>query len=178
MFLTSKIKLDILEIKEFSGFTYGHDTSETTFELIRQLHEQGFYKRLFIYVNYLDNNDITSLIQLKGLELLCIRQFSKRYNIPKLTNLKELIILGGSNAEDMKILAGGMLNLGRLYSYYVIYSVFSEIEQNQILTTKQRCSVEFGRVQSGTCQVGRSGENNYLHARRCLFGYQMDDQKR
>ncbi|XP_031636499.1 uncharacterized protein LOC116349275 [Contarinia nasturtii] len=120
IFLNSNVKLDILELKR-SRIRYwlqphGKKTSETSFELLNQLHEQGFYKRLYIYIRRLSGKRITQLATFKGLELLCILLFDKSYNLAQLTNLRELIILDGSRApKDMEILANGLIKLERFY---------------------------------------------------------------
>ncbi|XP_031633817.1 uncharacterized protein LOC116347382 [Contarinia nasturtii] len=115
IFLNSNVKLDILEIKEFYVYPRSNVHSKIPLELLNQLHEQGFYKQLYIYIDDCDEERSTSLGSVNGLELLCIRSFEKTYNLTQLTNLRELIILGGSIAEDMEILANCLTNLERLY---------------------------------------------------------------
>ncbi|XP_031633806.1 uncharacterized protein LOC116347373 [Contarinia nasturtii] len=119
IFLNSNAKLDILELKGFYFSTWfssvGNQTSKISLELLNQLHEQGFYKRLYIYVDVVDEFDSTLFASLKGLELLCIRWFDESYNLAQLTNLRELIILDRSKAKDMEILANGLIKLERLY---------------------------------------------------------------
>ncbi|XP_031633831.1 uncharacterized protein LOC116347394 [Contarinia nasturtii] len=118
-FLNSKAKLDILELKEFQFYTpyysCGKHTLETPLELLNRLHEQGFYKRLYICIHWVDEEESTSFASLNGLELLCISSFEKSYNLTQLTNLRELIIFDGSNSKDMDIIANGLTKLERLY---------------------------------------------------------------
>lgn len=112
-FLKSNIKLDILEVK--AGYFYEDSKSNTVWDFFRQLHKQGFYKRLFIYTDHVDSKLSAQLTTVPGLELLCIRWFDKSYNLPLLTELKELIILDGLSAKDAEILANGLVKLERLY---------------------------------------------------------------
>ncbi|XP_031632434.1 uncharacterized protein LOC116346492 [Contarinia nasturtii] len=113
IFLSSNIKLDILELKEFDF--YCTKTSKIPLDSLNQLHEQGFYKRLYIYVDRVDEEFSTLLASLKGLELLCIRRLNESYNLTQLTNLRELIILAGAKAKYMEILANGLTKLERFY---------------------------------------------------------------
>lgn len=116
-FLKSKIELNVLEIKaeyftEFDDF--GNKIS--IWDLLKQLHEYNFYKRLFIYTDHIDQELSTQLTSLSSaLEMLCIRRFGKCYNLPRLINLKELIILKGSNPTEMTILANSFKKIQRLY---------------------------------------------------------------
>ncbi|XP_055303149.1 uncharacterized protein LOC129568846 isoform X1 [Sitodiplosis mosellana] len=115
-FLKSTVKLDILEVK--SQYFYqddGSGTCRTIWDLLSQLHKQGFYKRLFVYTDRVSNDLSGKLIKVPGLELLCIRWFDASYNLPLLTDLKELIILDGLNVRDAEILANSLVKLERLY---------------------------------------------------------------
>ncbi|XP_031633807.1 uncharacterized protein LOC116347375 [Contarinia nasturtii] len=107
--LSSNAKLDILQVKRCNII------SRFPLELLNRLHEQGFYKRLYIYTRSVDEELSTSLASVRGLELLCIWPFDKSYNLAELTNLRELIIYGESSAEDMENLANGLIRLERLY---------------------------------------------------------------
>ncbi|XP_031634227.1 uncharacterized protein LOC116347672 [Contarinia nasturtii] len=116
IFLNSNITLELLELnEECSDRLDGFEHSKEISNLLNQLYEQGFYKRLYLYVYYVDVDFSNSLISLKGLELLRIRWFNESYNLPQLTNLKELTILSGSNATEMEILANHLVKLERLY---------------------------------------------------------------
>lgn len=58
--------------------------------------------------------DLTFLTSFRALDILCIEQFEKSYNLPQLVDLKELIILKGTNIKDMQILANSLVKLERL----------------------------------------------------------------
>ncbi|XP_031632606.1 uncharacterized protein LOC116346603 [Contarinia nasturtii] len=119
IFSNSKAKLDIFEIKGFYVNT-GHDKDgdkilKSHVNLLNRLYEQGFYKRLYIYVDSVYEEKITAFASIKGLELLFIRWFQKSYNLAQLTNLRELMIMYGSkDPKDMEVLANGLTKLERL----------------------------------------------------------------
>ncbi|XP_031635570.1 uncharacterized protein LOC116348651 [Contarinia nasturtii] len=116
--LNSKAKLDVLELKRISHTwspLYKRQTPENILELLNRLHEQGFYKRLHIYVDDVDEKIGTSLASFKGLEFLYIRNLVEIYILAQLTNLRELMIWGGS--RDMEILANALIKLERLYIF-------------------------------------------------------------
>ncbi|XP_031635826.1 uncharacterized protein LOC116348820 [Contarinia nasturtii] len=119
IFLNSNAKLDVLEVKGFySPYCSNRQrTSKTPLELLNRLHEQGFYKRLYIYIDKADKELGTSFLSLKGLELLCISWLFESYNLwlPQLINLRELIIMNAMYARDMEIFANGLTKLERLY---------------------------------------------------------------
>ncbi|XP_031638190.1 uncharacterized protein LOC116350525 [Contarinia nasturtii] len=114
-FLNSNAKLDIFEVKRFYTERWPSSYYKQTLELLNRLHEQGFYKRLYIYVNRVDEENSILFASLKSFELLCIDWFDKSYNLAQLTNLRELIILDVSDVKDMEILANGLTKLERLY---------------------------------------------------------------
>lgn len=121
--LKSNAKLDVLEVKIFQvpRFYYDDDDEEeddhykTVCTLLKQLHANGFYNRLHFYVQRISQQCCDQLIQLPGLEKLCIKYFTENYNLTELTALKELVILDGANAKDMKVLACSLSNLQRLF---------------------------------------------------------------
>ncbi|XP_031636500.1 uncharacterized protein LOC116349276 [Contarinia nasturtii] len=115
IFLNSNAKLDILELKNVLVYKQSPSYVKQTFDLLNQLHEQGFYKRLYIYFNNVDEGESISLASLRGLELLSIRSSRESYNLAQLTNLRELIILDPLDVKDMEILANGLTKLERLY---------------------------------------------------------------
>ncbi|XP_055306450.1 uncharacterized protein LOC129570761 [Sitodiplosis mosellana] len=107
----TKAKLNILEIKSNHFLGYG----DSIWDLLKQLHSQGFYKRLFLYTDGVNQDLSIKLASLPNLETLCVRWFSGNYNLTCLTNLKELILLDGLNVADAEILANGLVKLERLY---------------------------------------------------------------
>lgn len=128
--LKSNAKLDVLEVKIFQvpRFHYDDDDEEeddhykTVCTLLKQLHANGFYKRLHFYVQRISQQCCDQLIQLPGLEKLCIKYFTENYNLTQLTALKELVILDGANEKDMKVLACCLSNLQRLFLHNATFS--------------------------------------------------------
>lgn len=124
-FLKSKAKLDILEVKIFHYYFLdnrenSNDHIEKILNPIRklfdELFEHGFYKRLFLYVSDVEDEHASKFItSLKGLEKMCIREFSQMFDLPQLISLKELAIFEGANAEDMEIFANSYTNIQRLH---------------------------------------------------------------
>lgn len=114
--LQSNVKLNILEIKAEDFSEYDESGNKIIlWDLLTKLHERGFYKRLFLYTDCVDQDLSNKFNSVPGLETLCIRRFTQSYSIPSLTSLKELILLKGSNVNDMKTLANGLVKLERLY---------------------------------------------------------------
>lgn len=103
------IKLNSLEIKHFESdyhFHYAERVSITSMrQLLNQLHNEGFYKRLHLYVKSIDQPNSCELALLNGLEQLTIGHLEKSHNLCSLENLKELSIYDCSNATDFEILA-------------------------------------------------------------------------
>lgn len=104
IFLSSNAKLDLLVIR-------GNDSWLTTnlirlVKLINQLHEQGFYRRLYIHNGQMFFHNVEFynefLASVKGLEILQFSQFQKSLNLVELTNLREIIVDFGSHDMDEK----------------------------------------------------------------------------
>lgn len=110
IFLKCKLQLDVLEI---------YLRGNKCFELLNQLYEIGFYKRLYIFCADDDKNCI-SLVPLSplGFETLYIPYDDDSYNLTKLTHLKELSLTAKPDFEEMQILANSLVNLERLYLAY------------------------------------------------------------
>lgn len=121
--LKSDVKLDLLEVKVFQipRFYYDdEDDEEITHlksirELLHQLHERGFYNRLHLYVQRINQQCSDQLSLLRGLEKLCIKYFTEICNLSHLISLKELVILNDAKSADMEILANNLTNLQRLF---------------------------------------------------------------
>lgn len=117
IFLSSNAKLDLLLIR-------GNDRLFTTnsirlLKLLNQLHEQGFYRRLYIHngESFVDSY-YEFLALVKGLEILHFSKFRKSFNLVQLTNLREIIVRFGSldmDEKDLEILANGLTSLNRLW---------------------------------------------------------------
>ncbi|XP_031621929.1 uncharacterized protein LOC116339978 [Contarinia nasturtii] len=68
IFLNSNTKLDILELKDKESMQ-SSSYRKQTLDLLNRLHEQGFYKRLYIYIYEFNEELSNSLASVKGLEL-------------------------------------------------------------------------------------------------------------
>lgn len=110
-FMKSNANLDILEVKSNHFLGCG----DSIWDLLKQLHSLGFYKRLFLHTDGVNQALSIKLASMPNLETVCIRWFSGNHNLIGLTNLKELILLDGLNANDAEILANGLMKLERLY---------------------------------------------------------------
>ncbi|XP_055306354.1 uncharacterized protein LOC129570682 [Sitodiplosis mosellana] len=112
--LKCKAELDRLEIEMLDNFYRQLIDMQLICELLNQLYERGFYQRLHLFVKRVDQKCSEQLASVYGLECLSIRQFSRSYSLPLLTNLKVLTILNGSNTNDMDILAKNLVNIERI----------------------------------------------------------------
>lgn len=83
--------------------------------LLHQLYARGFYKRLFINVNFFSKeicNHLTTLSH--ALEILSMRHCEKIDTLVNFTNLKELIV-NRCNFTDTEILATNLVKLESLF---------------------------------------------------------------
>lgn len=142
-FLKVNVNLDTLKVKLFPSTSFDFDGDENRLSdmrsicnLVNQLYERGFYKRLHFYVLSVDRKCSDLLVSLPGLEKLCIKQFSECFNLVHLTNLKELNILSGANADDMEILANSLVNLQRLFLRNAAYSMLLSFIRHSIKLRK------------------------------------------
>lgn len=110
-FLKSNIKLDLFSVRNVYGEK--EPTLSALIDLLCQLQERGFYKRLGLYVYTVDEETSIKLLSLKGLERLCIWKFTECYSLPQLKHLKQFIILEDANPKDMDILAEHFEDLQR-----------------------------------------------------------------
>lgn len=120
-FLKSNAKLEVFEVKVFQR-SYYYDVDHRNVDalipirnLLIQLYERGFYKRLHFYVRYCDRSSSDEIVQLPGLEKLCIHNFTEAFNLYQLSGVKELVIQNGANPNEMHILANSLQNLQRLF---------------------------------------------------------------
>lgn len=119
--LKCNAKLDLLKVKmiRLSRHHNGNDEDDEIFasicNLLKQLHERGFYNRLHLYLQHIRQLNIQQLISLNGLEKICVRTFSENLNLVQLKNIKELAILDGADAIYMEPLAKSLSNLQRLF---------------------------------------------------------------
>lgn len=110
--LRSNAKLDTLEI--YDGHHVLSISMQTFCNLLNQLHERGFYKRLKLNVTGPNQECGDQFASLRALESISIMQFSERCGLSRLVHLKELTIYDGFNPIDMEILAKNLINLRRI----------------------------------------------------------------
>lgn len=116
IFVKSNARLDLLEIKGHLFLGYEHKGNEISiWDLLSQLYQKRFYKRLTIHTKYFGQDLSHKLNMFPSLETLSIEQFTKSHSIPNFTNLRELIILEGLNASEAETLAIGLVKLERLF---------------------------------------------------------------
>lgn len=121
--LKSAVQLETLEIRMIEvkmalldEFGVAESRMHAICELIKKLHDRGFYRRLHFYIN--DDEEITNidpLATVKGLEKLCIRKFKKEYSLVPLISVKELVVWDGAKNIDLQVLANKCVRLERLY---------------------------------------------------------------
>lgn len=110
--LRSNAKLDTLEI--YDGFHVLSITVQQFCNLLNQLHERGFYKKLRLNVTGPHQECGEQFASLRALESISIMHFSERCELFRLVNLKELTIYDGFNPIDMEILAKSLPKLHRI----------------------------------------------------------------
>lgn len=106
-------KLDRLEIRDFRN-----DKAPKFKDLcsvLNEFYERDRFKKLHIFIDQMDQSGSEQLTSLLSLESLYIRFFEKGYNLPLLSNLKELAIFQEVNFNDMEHLANGLVNLEQLF---------------------------------------------------------------
>lgn len=111
-FLKSTGKIETLEVKML--YEHSNENFDALCQLLNQIQQRGFFKRLHIYIVDVTEVNSTQLASLNGLEMICIKNMNKCYNLPRLINLKELAIYN-SRAADMEILANSFVHLQRLF---------------------------------------------------------------
>lgn len=128
--LKSTVKLDILEVKffpqhlQYHNYYFDHPDNEdedqsiefqTICKLLNQLHGNGFYQRLYVYVDSIDEEMSRHLASVKCVEKLYIKNFTHIYNLSHLSSIKELSIQNGANPIDMRMFANHFVHIQRLY---------------------------------------------------------------
>lgn len=112
--LKCSVTLERLEIQMLDNFYRNCIDIRFICDLLNQLFQRGFYRRLHLFVKRIDEKCSKELISVNGLESLSMRQFSECHDLPMLRNLKELAILDGAKATEMDILAKNLKNLERI----------------------------------------------------------------
>lgn len=112
--LRSDLHLDVLEIK-FYYSNESHPNIESICNLLKQLNNRGFYKKLHFYFHDHKNvTDFQHVFSLDALEKLYVDRFDRSYNFAHLSDLKELAIVRDFTPADMEYLAKHLKNLERL----------------------------------------------------------------
>ncbi|XP_055303090.1 uncharacterized protein LOC129568812 isoform X2 [Sitodiplosis mosellana] len=119
-------KLNWLEIKHFIANAFHMRAEEFNMNafcnLLNQLHDRDFYKRLHFFVPDVNEQFSDQLVSLHGLEKLTIDKFTNCYNLLQLKHLKELNIFGYANAGNFEILAKSLTNLERILIQEATYN--------------------------------------------------------
>lgn len=110
--LSSTAKLHSLEIWITKTFDppsdeFGNLTTrmQAICQLINQLHDQGFYKMLKLFIHDNAQRTIDEVASLNGLEMLSIAHFEEEFNQLPLTLVRELSILKGVHNVNLEQLA-------------------------------------------------------------------------
>lgn len=107
----ARIKLNQLSI---SGDCSSENGMSEVCNLLRDLHRQGFYQRIHVYVSHAySENDLNEITSLPGLKKIHLRQLT--VVLPPLLNLKELNIRLGSESVDLEAVAQNLKNVERIY---------------------------------------------------------------
>lgn len=118
MLLNSKVKLDELCIRNMEyhyGDTFMQDISSLC-QLLNNLYERGFYKRLHFDSDRFNQEYSDHLSRLRGLEKLSIQKLDGIFGLPIMTNLKELKIDESHEmtSTDLEMLATNLINLEKV----------------------------------------------------------------
>lgn len=120
-FLTSKVKLDSLEIwmnivydPPADAFGALPTRMQTIVTLLNKLHERGFYKELKMHIYDETHPTIDEVASMRGLEKLSIVHFKAEFNELPLTLVKELSILRGVKNINLENLAERCVRLEQL----------------------------------------------------------------
>ncbi|XP_055309894.1 uncharacterized protein LOC129573428 [Sitodiplosis mosellana] len=109
--LACRAQLNRLEIHICDNYYFNLIDMQLICCLLNQLYERNFYKSLHLYAKRVDQQFCEQLCSVSGLERLSIKQFSECYNLPRLVNLKELLLNGRISRGDIEILANSLWNL-------------------------------------------------------------------
>ncbi|XP_031639424.1 uncharacterized protein LOC116351463 isoform X1 [Contarinia nasturtii] len=125
-FRNSEKALHILEVKFVHPIGSDGPSMQLIFNLINELYDQGFYKRLHLYVASVDEEINVLAASTKNLDKLCIKLFDyANQTLP--VSVKELVILEYNKemtiaqsanyiaVNPMEMLANELTNLQRLY---------------------------------------------------------------
>lgn len=83
--------------------------------LLNDLYKQGFYKRLYLEVDNMKEDDMEHFESLDALESLAIGDFNRNCDLSRLNNLKKLSLSYNYNENDMTMLAISLPKLKELH---------------------------------------------------------------
>lgn len=109
--LASRLQLDRLDIHISDHYYFNLIDMQLVCCLLNKLHEQKFYAHLDLYVTRIDQQFCDQLTSICGLNRLFIKQFRECFSLPRLINLKELVLDGQISKRDINNLSKGLWNL-------------------------------------------------------------------
>lgn len=114
LLMNSEAKLSRLFVEDFK-----YDSKEKTkesIELLKQLHEKGFYKRLHLTFEKINQEMCDQIALLPALEKVRFKESSNNgiYSLQSLINLKMLSLPRGIKASDIEVLAINLVNLEKI----------------------------------------------------------------
>lgn len=110
--LNSGAKLNCLGIEDCWYHTV--ENIQQIFDLLKQLHGRGFYKRLHLKLDKINQELCEQMVLLPGLEKLHFDQFIEINNLSCLTSLKELHLPGGLRANEIEVIALNLIYLEKV----------------------------------------------------------------
>lgn len=152
--METNLKLNRLEIKHFGPdyHLYYEDEerlSSSICELLNQLHANGFYKRLHLHVNTIEQRNTIDLATIRGLDKLTISNIEKSYDLVDLSNLEELNIYNCPSVSKMNQFANSVINIGRLHLCKATYEhLFVFVSRSPKLTTIKISAIDDVRVKT------------------------------
>ncbi|XP_055298555.1 uncharacterized protein LOC129566540 [Sitodiplosis mosellana] len=114
-FLGSNIKIDRLKIRESS---YPLETMIELRDILNQLYDQGSYKRLHLFIEYV--SDQTNLIRIsstRGMEKLYVHYAAviAELTLPPMPDLRELCLSRDELFQNFESIAKNLMNVERVY---------------------------------------------------------------
>lgn len=159
-FMKSTVKLDKLGVKIFQR-NNNEAFSQEHCDMLNLLYKQGFYKSLEVQICYVDQHCSNLLSSLHQLDVLCIRNFTRCFNLPRLPNLKELAIFDATHKTELDILARSLVNLRRVYLKNALFDDLGPFFRHSTLLEK--IMAHFRRDDTGdagaACESGGACES-------------------
>lgn len=109
--LASRVRLNVLEIYISDNYYFNLIDMQLICCLLNKLFDQKLYKELRLHAKRIDQQFCDQLTSVCGLETLSIKQFRQCYSLSRLINLRELVLNGQINRNDIEILSSNLWNL-------------------------------------------------------------------